>query len=147
MVEAPRRCQLRWPPAFAHLRLMYQQWRWFQQYKLAWYYRPANVIDENPWQPFEFKNQIELWHSYTQQQENCQVRDKSIDQGKQLVHVTFQEHVAFTVDPENQEHLAFTMDPDWPEPFVYEIAVFWVTRRPSTIWREWVLGNKKPVYQ
>ncbi|KAI9264193.1 hypothetical protein BDA99DRAFT_50558 [Phascolomyces articulosus] len=99
------------------------------------------------WKPFESKNQVILWQAYYNQPYphqqayfECHVHDKSIDDGKQLVRIIL------------NEHIAFTMDPDWSQPLVYKIAVCRVMRRSlsaKTLWKELVLREKQtgPMYQ
>ncbi|KAI9494655.1 hypothetical protein BDB00DRAFT_817704 [Zychaea mexicana] len=151
-----RSCRLRfhWPHGFSYLAWKYRQWKWLHQSEFVWCFRPAigggdhhdDGHDSSPWKPFESKNQVILWQAYyNQPYQNqpspyyeCQVHDRAIDQGKQLVRIILHEHVAFT------------MDPDWSQPLVYEVAVCRVMRRSArTLWREWVLREKQtgPMYQ
>ncbi|KAG2224667.1 hypothetical protein INT45_007912 [Circinella minor] len=153
-------CQLHWPRVFTLLSYKYRQWKWLHQSEFAWCFRSTSAENEEGisidqqeqyinntrgWTPFESKNQVKLWQAYYNQPYQhqqpyieCHIHDKLIDDGKQLVRIILNEHVAFT------------MDPDWSQPLVYEIAVCRVMRRSArTLWREWVLGEKQtgPMYQ
>ena len=154
-------CQLHWPRVFTLLSYKYRQWKWLHQSEFAWCFRSTSTANEEGilvdqqqeqsthntggWTPFESKNQVKLWQAYYNQPYQyqqvyieCHVHDKSIDDGKQLLRIILNEHVAFT------------MDPDWSQPLVYEIAVCRVMRRSArTLWREWIMGEKQagPTYQ
>lgn len=127
-----QRCWFRMPHVLMQWIWTQRHKRWLKDAQLYWCYRRTNTQD--PWQPFEDKNQQILWQAYylpTKQER--QFRDRAFQNGKQLIHAVAKEFVAFSIEA------------GWTEPLVYDIGVCRATP-PRTFWRRLLGKDPETVY-